>query len=58
MLPERVINEMLANACPREKVGNLSVFEFDLHCATVRITAELISTYKEIQYNVISVEIN
>lgn len=57
MWHETALNKMLANACPREVVDDIKVFEFDLHCATARVTAELVSTVGEIKYNILNVEI-
>jgi hypothetical protein len=52
------LNLMLANACPRaENDGDIRYFEFDLHCATAKVKAEVVSTLSTIQYKIISVEI-
>lgn len=57
MFHEAALNKMLANACPLETVGDISVFEFDLHCEIARVHAVLKSTVNEFKYDIINVEI-
>lgn len=54
-----VLNAILANDCPRstENDGLIKTFEFELHCVTVRIKAELISTVDTIQYKILEFEL-
>ena len=54
-----VLNAILANDCPRRSSvdGMTKTFEFDLHCARVRVKAELISTVNTIQYKIVDFEL-
>lgn len=52
-----VLNAMLAGNCPITRAGDEMTFEFELHCTTVRIKAELISTMDTIQYKILDFEL-
>lgn len=51
------MNKLLANTCRKEMVGDIEVFELELHCAIARVTAVLKSSINELQYDILNVEI-
>lgn len=56
-----VLNAILATDCPRDSwefEGRLfKLFEFEVHCAIIKIIAELVSTVDTIQYKIVKFEV-
>lgn len=56
MTHEEALNLLLSANCTKGFLGGVNTFEFELHCETAIVKAELVSTVGSIQYKVISVE--
>lgn len=57
-----VLNKLLADACPFELDVNgdpdVRTFIIETHCVSHKITARLVSTVDEIQYEILGMEYN
>ena len=47
-----ILNQILANECPRQAFGKFRLFSINLHCATMNLVCELLPT-TEIRYKVL-----
>lgn len=59
MTHTQVLNLILAHACPQDydNVRDVHIFRIETHCTEWLIEARLVSTVREIQYEIVSIKI-